>query len=456
MSSVTGKVLSMKHKHISILGGGLAGLAAGYYARKYDIPFALYEATGQVGGNCITFRHGEFSFDSGAHRFHDRIPEITNEIKGLLRDGFDKMYSPNSIYFQGRFIDFPLSPLDLLRKLGPAACSIAGAQLLGSRISRRGQESSFKDFAVNKYGKSIAEFFLLGYSEKLWGLPSDRLSARVSGSRMKGLDLRVFLKEMLLGRKAKTEHLDGAFYYPSHGIGAISKRLEEVCDARSIRKKTKITKVIHNKKKISAIEVNGSEKVDADFVISTLPLNLFLQMMDPLPRKEILDLSKSLRYRNLILVAFFLDKERVSENASIYFPDPDIPLTRVHEPKNRSIHMSPAGKTSLVAEIPCMHGDGFWKLPDAEIALLTRTKLMQAGLIRGPEIIGAAVHRMPCAYPVLEKGFESRLQIIADYLERFRNLRLSGRNGRFLYGHIHDMMNMGREIIAEYHMHNAS
>jgi protoporphyrinogen oxidase len=178
-------------------------------------------------------------------------------------------------------------------------------------------------------------------------------------------------------------------------------------------------------------------------------------MMDPLPGKEIFDLSKSLRYRNIILIAFFLDKARVSENASIYFPDPDFPLTRVHEPKNRSIHMSPAGKTSLIVEIPCRHGDSLWKLPAAEIELLARTKLVQAGLIRGPEIIGTAVHRMPYAYPVLEKDFECRLQIITDYLERFQNLRLSGRNGRFLYGHIHDMMNMGREIITEYRTRHA-
>lgn len=438
----------MKHKHISILGGGLAGLAAGYYARKHDIPFTLYEASGLVGGNCVTFRHGEFLFDSGAHRLHDRIPEITNEMKKMLGSDLSELHAPNSIYFQGRFIDFPLSPLNLLRQLGLAACSIAGVQLLGSRISRRGHGGSFKDFAVYKYGRSMAEFFLLGYSEKLWGLPGDRLSPRISGNRMKGLDLSVFLKEMFLGRRPKTEHLDGAFFYPSQGIGMISKCLEDMCGAGNIRKNSKITRIIHDRKKVTAVEINGSEKVNADFVISTLPLNLFLQIMEPPPKKEILDLSKTLLYRNIILTAVFLDKELVSKNASIYFPDREIPLTRVHEPKNRSNRMSPAGKTSLVAETPCWPGDRLWMLPDAEIAMLTRKKLIQAGLIKEPEIIGTAVYRMPYAYPVLERDFEDRLHIIADYMAGFGNLRMSGRNGRFLYGHIHDMMNMGREIIA--------
>ncbi len=58
--------------HLSILGAGPAGLALGYYAKKHEIPFTLYEARDTPGGNCTTFRHGEFLFDSGAHRLHDR------------------------------------------------------------------------------------------------------------------------------------------------------------------------------------------------------------------------------------------------------------------------------------------------------------------------------------------------------------------------------------------------
>ena len=30
-----------------------------------------------VGGNCRTFTCGDFKFDSGAHRFHDKDPDIT-------------------------------------------------------------------------------------------------------------------------------------------------------------------------------------------------------------------------------------------------------------------------------------------------------------------------------------------------------------------------------------------
>jgi protoporphyrinogen oxidase len=433
-----------------VLGGGPAGLAVGYYAGKRGVAFTIFEASDHIGGNCITFSHGDFRFDSGAHRFHDKFPDVTAEMRGLLDGDFQKIDAPSSIFFRDRFIDFPLSPLNLMNKLGLQTFFKAGFQLMAARVSGKDKDKSFENFAVHTYGKSIAEFFLLGYSEKLWGLPSGRLSPQISGSRMKGLDLKVFLKEAFLGSKAKTEHLDGAFYYPSMGIGTISDKLGSFCGEKNIRKSSRITRIMHDRKKIHAVELNGLDVVDTDFVVSTLPLDNFLRMMYPMPGKDILRISRSLRYRSVLLAAFFLDRESVSDSASIYFPDTDIPFTRVHEPKNRSKKMSPPGKTSLIVETPCQIDDAVWKMPDAQLILMVRSKLINAGLMNKKEILGSAVRRMPYAYPVLEIGFEKNIGIISEFLKEFSNLRFSGRNGRFVYGHIHDMMSMGKGIVQEY------
>jgi protoporphyrinogen oxidase len=64
----------------------MAGLAVGYYARKRGLPFTVYESDGRHGGNCATFRHKEFSFDLGSHRFHDKIeayPFYSQSLCGL-------------------------------------------------------------------------------------------------------------------------------------------------------------------------------------------------------------------------------------------------------------------------------------------------------------------------------------------------------------------------------------
>ena len=94
-------------KKIDIIGGGPAGLSVGYYARKIGMNVTIYESTSLIGGNCKTIIDGEFRYDTGAHRLHDKDSTVTNEIKSLLGDSLLKVSSPSKIYFEGRFFNFP-------------------------------------------------------------------------------------------------------------------------------------------------------------------------------------------------------------------------------------------------------------------------------------------------------------------------------------------------------------
>ena len=64
-------------KKIDIIGGGPAGLSVGYYAKKIGMNVAIYESTSQIGGNCKTIIDGEFRYDTGAHRLHDKIRTVS-------------------------------------------------------------------------------------------------------------------------------------------------------------------------------------------------------------------------------------------------------------------------------------------------------------------------------------------------------------------------------------------
>jgi protoporphyrinogen oxidase len=438
-----------KIKHISILGGGPAGLAAGYHAKKCGLPFTIYEAEARTGGNAVTFAHGDFLFDSGAHRLHDKDPEIISEIKGLFGADLKKVGLPSQIYHGGKFIDFPLSPLNLMKNLGLYTFSRAAVEVVISRLRADNKEGNFEKFALHAYGKTIARLFLLNYSEKLWGKPGSELSLKIAGKRLKGMDLRTFIMETLFWKRGKTEHMEGLFYYPTAGIGAIPKKLEEYCGEDNIATHSRVTKIIHDGSQIRAVEINDERIIETDAVISTLPLTLFLESMEPSPPGDILRLAKSLHYRNIILVAIFLNRKRISSAATVYFPGPDFPFTRIYEPINRSVAMSPPGKTSLVAEIPCQSGDSLWGLTDEELIRRVRSRLIEINLIKNDEVLDAAVRRMPYAYPVLEIGYEEIIGEINTFLERFDNLKLSGRNGKFVYSWIHDMMRFGKEIIEE-------
>jgi len=240
------------------------------------------------------------------------------------------------------------------------------------------------------------------------------------------------------------------FYYPKMGYGMIVEKMADVSGRENIFRDSRITRILHDHIRIQEIEINGEKRIPVNEVVSTLPLNLFVRMMDPQPPENILDLARDLRFRNVLLIALFLNRESVSENASMYFPDPEFPFTRVYEPKNRSSEMSPPGKTSLIVELPCQCEDPVWKLTNEELTRMALQKLGPIFRIEENQILDSVVYRINNAYPILEKGFELKVESIFQYLKNFENLKLAGRNGKFTYTHIHNMMRFGKEVVDEY------
>lgn len=435
---------------ITVLGGGPAGMAACYYAVRSGLEPRVYEAGECFGGNSRTFQAQRFRFDSGAHRLHDKDPEVTRDLKELLGERLRRVDVGSQIYHGGRLIDFPLSPFNLLHKLGVPTFARATAQILLSRRRER-DFPNFEAFATQRYGRIISESFLLNYSEKLWGIPCRRLAVSASGSRLRHLNLKSFLAEALLGKKAKTAHLEGSlFYYPDEGIGAIIEAILRLLPHDSRVANARITRAFHRDGRIAAIEINGKERAETERVVSTLPLDHFLGILDPPPPREILERAGRLRFRHLVLVALFLKRASVSGSATLYFPEKGIPFTRAYEPRNRSAEMAPAGYTSLVAEVPCWKSDDIWAMGEQEAREMVAAPLQEAGFIRPSEIIAVSVRRLENAYPVLKAGLERDVARLRDYLAGFRNLRLSGRNSRFEYIWLHNVFRSGKEIVREF------
>jgi protoporphyrinogen oxidase len=438
-----------RNGHLTILGAGIAGLSVGYYAGKAGFPFTIIESENEIGGNCRTIQHNGFLFDSGAHRFHDKDASQTREIKSLLGDGLREVTAPSQIYHNGVFIDFPLSFPNLVQRLGPSFLLKSASDLLKARLAPKSHAMNFEEFVLRAYGKTIADFFLLGYTQKLWGVPTRRLSRVVHGGRMKGLNLRTFISKELLGGNSGAKHLDGSFYYPNKGIQSISEILGNSCGRENIRTGSRVTRILHDGRVIRALEVNGWERIETDRVISTLPLTTFLEMLDPPPHPEIARLAGNLKFRSLILCALFLNRPSVSKFASIYFPERSFPFCRVYEPKNRSLEMSPPDKTALIAEFPCGQGEALWETDDAEILEMTRSALTGIGFIERADIFDWLVVRMGYTYPVIESDTEDTIRPIFQYLRRFENLNFSGRGACFEYVHMHDLMRRGQKIVED-------
>ncbi len=429
---------------LTILGGGPAGLATGFYARHAAQPFRILEAAGRVGGNCVTEERDGFRFDRGAHRLHDKDPDITADLLALLGDEMVRVSAPSAVCAGGRFLCFPPSPRDLLAHLGPRRFATAAAGALLARVTTP-RVDTFESFATRAYGPAVARLFLLNYSEKLWGRPCAELSPRVSGGRLRGLQLSTLFTRP----GAHSKHLDGAFYYPARGYGRIVERIAEVCGADTIRCDARVTRLVHDGTRLTHVEVNDAERLPVHRVAATLPLSAMVRALDPLPPDSILALADQVTFRHIALVTWFLARPSVTSYATVYFPEPTTPITRVSEPRNRSPLMAPPNHTSLVAEIPCSETDALWHATDAAIVHAAAPTLAGLGWLRPGEVTGTAVVRLPHAYPVLTLEAERAAAELVRYLGRFHNLHLLGRNGLFHYGWLHTMMRMAKTLVAE-------
>ena len=437
----------MTPNDLTIIGAGPAGLAAGFYAKRSGIPFTMFEANDAVGGNARTLQFGAFRFDTGAHRFHSQDAEATADLLDLMGDELLQINVPSQIVFKDRLIDFPLSPINLIRNFGFSNLTSACTDLVQARLFDRSDRSSFESAVVARYGKTVADAFLLGYTAKLWGVPPAQLSPRVSGRRLKGLNLRTFLIEAFGGSRVKTEHLDGRFFYPRSGIGAIMERFADYSGREHIHLRSRVTALFSSGRRVNEIEVNEGERFPVSEIVSTLPLSVLVRSLKPSPPAEIIDAVKQIQFRNVVLVALFLNRESITPNASLYFPDKSLPFTRAYEPRNRSRAMSPPGATSLIVEIPTSFGSDDWNADDQTLIERTIEQLSILKLIGKSEVFDSMVFRIPFAYPVLKLGFEETVEKLLEYLSRYENLHIIGRNGEFAYTHIHDLMKAGREAV---------
>jgi len=436
-------------KPLTILGGGPAGMGLAFYAHRAGVPFLLFERSAELGGMCRTLRHGEHLYDCGAHRFHDRDPDVTRDLVELMGEDLLTVDAPSRVWDRGRFINFPPTPLNILLSCSPREAGRIALELMRVRWRPR-PCASFKDFAVSHFGETLSRRLLLNYSEKLWGLPADQLSPDIATRRLHGMTLRSLLLELIVpGREAT--HIDGKFLYPRKGYGQIIDTLKNALPGGSLRPGCEVERLECRAGAVTHIHFAAGRTVTTPGrVVSTLPLTLLVKFLGDQMPDEAHRIAARLRFRQIRLIFLRLRRARVSAYASVYLPDPALCVSRLYEPKNRSAAMAPAEETSLVVEVPCFADDSIHRTAPGELAERVIGELAQLNLIDRREVIDWKHHMLANAYPVYTRNYAREVRVVRDALARIANLDLIGRAGLFFYSHLHDQLRFGKDYIEEF------
>jgi protoporphyrinogen oxidase len=433
-------------RHLTVLGGGPAGLGVAFYARERGIDCDLFERSPDLGGLCRTYRCGDHLYDSGAHRFHDRDPEITADLRRLMGEELARVSSPSQVFDRGRYLDFPPTPLNWLRGRGVREVARIGADFFKARWRPR-PERSFEDLATNRYGRRLGQPLLIAYTEKLWGQPASALAPEVATRRLSGLGLRSLFLELLPSR-ARRAHLDGAFLYPRQGYGTFCARLAAGLPAACLHPAHEVVGLDCQGGAIRAVRIAGSPPLAVSGrVVSTLPVTALVRCLgDALPPAA-RQAAVRLCFRHVRLVFLRLGIARHSRNSSIYVPDPRLAVSRISEPKNRSPAMAPAHETGLVVEVPCSTGDAIDLLDGGQLAERVIGELAGVGLLDPRQVLAHETRMLRNAYPVYTLDHAEHVAMIGAALAEIENLDLLGRGGLFWYSHLHDQLRRAKDYV---------
>ena len=433
--------MSNRVNEIIILGGGLAGLSAGYVLTNAARSIKVFERDRAVGGLSKTIVKGEFRFDLGGHRFVTQDAAIDAFVRNLMSEELVSVPRSSKIYLRGKYFDYPLKPLNAVFGLGlPITAKILadyGVERV-KRLIKEKQSVSLEDWVVGNFGRTMFTIYFKEYSEKVWNIDCKRISAEWVAQRIKGLSLALAVKNAFLkfnGNKLPT--LVDKFMYPRLGIGRIAERLrDEIQRKNEVFAGTSVESIHHSDSVVEGIEVKnhpGTSAVEGEQFIATIPVTKLVRMLSPSPPRDILDAASRLKFRDLVVVAVMLAKERATSQTWLYIPEQKIPFGRIHEPTNWSRAMAPAGKTLLVMEFFSCRGDSIWSASDETLADISVDNLERLGLIKKQDVIDSMVVRVPQAYPLFEIGYRGICDTLHAYLGRFKNLHIAGRNGMFRY-----------------------
>ncbi len=430
---------------VTILGAGPAGVAAAHALSKAGkAKVEVLERAERAGGNSTSFQIEGIWCDYGSHRFHPVAdPSVIADVKALL--GEDLLLQPRHgrIRLGGRWIHFPLKPLDALLRLPPRfAASLFGDMLLKPFRKKDGGARSFSSVLYDGLGPTISESFYFPYVRKLWGLDPDKLAVTLAERRVSSGSVGKILGKMirmLPGMKGPTT---GRFYYPRKGFGQITGSMVDASQKAGVDYAfgSDILRIECDGSQVTAVVTKGpagEQRHAADQVFSTIPLTTVVRLMDPPAPEAVQKAAASIRFRGMILVYLILKTDRFTEYDAHYFPEQSIPISRMSEPKNYNSAKGPNGLTILCAELPCDPGEKWWSMTDEELGRHYVQWLNDLGLPVKCEVLRCETRRIGQAYPVYDLDYQRHFEVVDAWLSTLDGFLSFGRQGLFAHDNTH-------------------
>ena len=481
---------------VILIGAGPACLTAAYEllkAKEQDLDILILEESSNVGGISRTHNYKGNRMDIGGHRFFsksDRVMKWWQEIMPIdhalhAKEAVEISYQGKKrevqidesndkalidakrlgrvmlirnrlsrIYYLRSFFSYPINlSIETLKLLGPIRLFKIGVSYIFSRVFPIRNEVSLQDFLINRFGKELYKTFFKDYTEKVWGVSCEKISAEWGAQRIKGLSISKAILHALNPKKKKSglsqknteTSLIERFMYPRLGPGQMWELVMEkiITLGGGIQFGVKVQGVeidpndgsrINN---VRIVNENGVEEfLAADYVISSMPVKDLILGINPPPQLKIREIAEGLIYRDFITVGLLIKKfkggDRLKDNW-IYIQERDVKIGRLQIFNNWSPDLvDNKDNIWLGLEYFCQENDELWNLSKEDFFEFAVSEMVKLDLIERADVIDGTVLKVPKTYPAYF-GTYNQFDEIIDYFNQISNLFPIGRNGMHRY-----------------------
>lgn len=434
---------------VAILGAGPAGLGAAWrLALSGKAAPIVFEQRSEVGGNSGSFELDGVSVDYGSHRLHPACePRILGDLKQLLGDDLLDRPRHGRIRLRGRWIHFPLKPVDLMLGLPFSFGLGVAADSLKKFLPHSNGKTpeTFASVLERSLGRTICRDFYFPYAVKMWGVRPENLSAIQAYRRVSTGSIGKMIRKALNSVPGMKPPGAGRFFYPLRGFGQISRAIAgaAVEAGAELRLESSVRKIHLGRPHRIVVEHHDRiESIEADHVWSTIPITALSRFVDPGAPPDLIESSEKIRYRAMVLIYLMLSEPRFTPFDAHYFPESEVRLTRLSEPKNYSSTSVPDDRTVLCGELPCDIGDEVWQASDEELSQLVLDSLAKCGLTVRSKVLKVVTKRLSHAYPIYHMGYEDHFDALDQWAAGLDRVLTFGRQGLFAHDNTHHALAM--------------
>ena len=436
--------------HVVVLGGGPAGCGAAYQLRRTGkATVTLLERQDVVGGNAGSFQWGGQWLDYGSHRLHHTVaPEILADIKAMLGDDFGDFPRHGRIRLRGKWLHFPIQTLDLLKRLDKGFAFGMARDMVKRKLAKPDEGSTFASVLLANLGPTMCHHFYFPYARKLWGREPEVLSGIQARKRVTAGSFGKLVKRLIKPVGG------GKYYYMRQGYGQISRAYAERAASSGAEialgwGASRVERSADPGYTWTVTAEHGTQRrtIQADHIWSTIPITLLAKITHPAPDARVLGAAQDIGFRAMVLVYVQLPVQQYTTTDAHYFPESNVRVTRLSEPKNYFRLTEPKGTTVLCAEYPCTGVDEIWSASDDELATLVAKDTLTSGIPLPAKPLDVHVRRLSQAYPVYLNGYEKPLGVLDDWAASQPNLLVYGRQGLFAHDNTHHALYMAYSAV---------